>query len=172
MAADTIRVILTRELRAVAREVDAYPSDDHLWRLVPGLPNSGGTLALHLAGNLEHYVGAVLGATGYVRDRDAEFATRALPRAEVRARVARAAAAVDETLGKLTAEQLEAEYPEPVRGRRVRTRDFLVHLVAHLGYHLGQLDYHRRMQAPGTGGIDAISILELPEPADRDQSSR
>ncbi|HUG39484.1 MAG TPA: DinB family protein [Longimicrobiales bacterium] len=163
MVAARIRNVLVRELGAVAREVAAYPSDELLWREVPGLPNPGGTLALHLAGNLEHYVGAVLGGTGYVRDRDAEFATRGLTRAEVRARVEAAAAAVDRSLTSATGAQVEGEYPEMVAGQRVRTADFLVHLVSHLGYHLGQLDYHRRMVAPDTGGVGTISLAALPD---------
>src|SRR5690606_19080291 len=64
--------LILRELRAMRREVDAYPNDGAPWRLLQGLPNSGGTLVLHCAGNLQHYVGAVLGVTRYVPDRPAE----------------------------------------------------------------------------------------------------
>lgn len=163
MRPELIRNVLLRDLRAVAREVEAYPDDELLWRAVPGLPNSGGTLALHLAGNLQHYIGAVLGRTGYVRDRDAEFSSRDLPRATVRAAIDAAVEAVDVSLAALTAEQLEAPYPERVVGRTVGTADFLVHLVAHLGYHLGQLDYHRRMVSPEAEAIGAISLRDLPE---------
>lgn len=161
MRADTIRTVLLRELRAVAREVAAYPSDELLWKEVPGLPNPGGTLALHLAGNLSHYVGAALGGTGYVRDRDAEFATRGLTRAQVQARLEAASAAVAASLDGLADDRLDVEYPEVVAGRRVRTADFLVHLVSHTGYHLGQLDYHRRMVAPQTGSAATISLAEM-----------
>jgi uncharacterized damage-inducible protein DinB len=112
---------------------------------------------------LEHYVGAVLGGSGYVRDREAEFANRGAGRAELRARVGSATAAVDAALAELTSAACDEPYPEVVVGRRVRTGDFLVHLVAHLGYHLGQLDYHRRTVAPGSPGVGAIALAELPE---------
>ncbi|MBW3553893.1 MAG: DUF1572 domain-containing protein [Gemmatimonadetes bacterium] len=158
-----IRRVLARELRTVRREVEAYPDDELLWREVPGLPNSGGTLALHLAGNLQHYIGAVLGGTGYVRDRDAEFADRGLTRAEVSGRVQAAIDAVESSLARLAPEQATGQYPEAVLGRTVRTADYLVHLVAHLGYHLGQLDYHRRMVTPGADGVGAIALAELSE---------
>lgn len=173
MRPELIRNVLLRDLRAVAREVEAYPDDELLWRAVPGLPNSGGTLALHLAGNLQHYVGAVLGGTDYVRDRDAEFSSRGLTRGAVQAHVDAAVEAVDTSLTTLTAEQLEAPYPELVVGRAVGTADFLVHLVAHLGYHLGQLDYHRRMVSPDAEAIGAIALAELPEhrPTDTDARS-
>jgi uncharacterized damage-inducible protein DinB len=161
MSAETIRSILLRDLRALAREVDAYPSDDLVWRIAPGISNSAGTLVLHLTGNLEHFIGAVLGGTGYVRDRDAEFALRDLTRAELHRSIDSAAGAVDVALARLSPEQWQAPYPIPVAGHRVGTADFLVHLATHLAYHLGQIDYHRRMLVPGSNTIDAMSIGEL-----------
>ncbi len=158
-----IRTVLARDLRAVAREVDAYHDDETLWRTAPGIPNSAGTLALHLAGNLEHFIGAVLGRTGYVRDREAEFATRDLTRAEVRRRIEAAAKSVDATLAQLAPEQWEGEYPVPVAGRKLGTAGFLAHLATHLAYHLGQIDYHRRMLVPDAATVDALSISELRE---------
>lgn len=161
MSAETIRSILLRDLRALAREVDAYPNDDLIWRIVPGISNPAGTLVLHLTGNLEHFLGAVLGGTGYLRDRDAEFALRDLTRAELHRSIDSAAGAVDVALAHLSPEQWQAPYPVPVGGRRLGTADFLVHLAAHLAYHLGQIDYHRRMLVPGSNTIDAMSIGEL-----------
>lgn len=158
-----IRVVLARDLRAVAREVEAYPDDEALWRTAPGITNSTGTLALHLAGNLEHFIGAVLGRTGYVRDREAEFGTRDLTRAELRRRIDAAAEAVDATLTQLSPEQYAAEYPVPVGGRKLGTADFLVHLATHLAYHLGQMDYHRRILVADPATVDALSISELRE---------
>ena len=134
-----------------------------LWRVTPGASNSGGTLVLHLLGNLEHFIGAVLGRTGYIRDRDAEFAARGLTRAELHRRIDAAAEAVDATLARLATDQYEAEYPVPVGGRKLATADFLVHLATHLAYHLGQLDYHRRMLVPDAGTVDAMSLAELPQ---------
>lgn len=163
MFSEIIRSILLRDLRALAREVDAYPSDDALWRAPPGISNSAGTLVLHLAGNLEHFIGAVLGGTGYVRDRDAEFATRGLTRAELRGRIEAAARSVDDTLARLAPAQVECEYPVPVAGRKLSTADFLTHLATHLAYHLGQIDYHRRVLATGSSTVDAMSISELRE---------
>lgn len=159
----TIRHVLARDLRALGREVKAYPDDDTLWRAAPGVTNSAGTLALHLAGNLEHFIGAVLGGTGYVRDRDAEFSTRDLTRGDVRGKVEAAAKSVDAALARLTPEQWHAEYPVPIGGRKLGTGAFLVHLATHLAYHLGQIDYHRRMVVADAGTVDAMSISDLPE---------
>ena len=152
---------IARELRAVRREVEAYPDDAALWRAVPGLPNAGGTLALHLAGNLRHYVGARLGGTGYVRDRDREFAARDVPRGEILAQLDAALADVTRVLPALDADALAREYPERFAGRAFATAEFVVHLGVHLAYHLGQLDYHRRAATGDGAGVGAVPLAEL-----------
>lgn len=160
-----IRTVLTRELRAIRRELEAYPDDASVWRVVPGLPNSGGTLALHVAGNIQHFIGAILGRDGYTRDRDAEFARRDVPRAELIAGLDAAMASVERTLreGGLSDSAIAAPYPEPIAKRAVSTQIFLVQLATHLAYHLGQLDYHRRAVTGNAQGVDAVSVRELPE---------
>lgn len=166
MITAAVAAILDRDLRGLRRELEAYPDDRTVWTELPGVPNSAGTLTLHLAGNLQHYIGATLGATGYVRDRPAEFARRDVPRAELLDQIERARAAVRSTLERLEPAALEREYPEAFAGARVRTGDFLVHLCAHLTYHLGQVDVHRRLAAGGGGGIGAVRAAEL-APAER-----
>lgn len=161
--APLLRLLVVRELRAVKRELEAYPDDASVWREIPGLPNTGGTLALHMAGNLQHFFGAILGKDGYKRDRDAEFARRGVPRTELYAELDRAIAAVERTLGALGADAFEKPYPEPIANRRVGTHDFAIHLASHLAYHLGQMDYHRRAVAGDRRGVDALSVRELPE---------
>jgi hypothetical protein len=158
-----LELLLTRELRAVKRELEAYPDDASVWRVIPGTPNTGGTLALHLAGNLQHFFGAILARDGYVRNRDAEFAKRDVPRAELLAGLDAAIASVGRTIAKLDAATLKRPYPEPIAKRTVDTETFLLHLSSHLAYHLGQIDYHRRAVSGDTKGIDAVSVRELPE---------
>lgn len=157
---DVLARLMVRDLRALAREIEAYPSEESLWTVPPGIANSGGTLALHLMGNLHHFIGAQLGRSGYRRDRDAEFTTRDATRAELGRAIEGTIAMVEATLPSLGEEQLAEPYPIEVAGVRVRTDDFLVHLAVHLGYHLGQVDYHRRLtSAPGTVGTMAIPEL-------------
>jgi hypothetical protein len=152
---------LLRDLRSLRLELEAFPDEHLLWALPPGLPNSSGTLALHLAGNLQHYIGAVLGQTGYVRDRDHEFAARDLSREALLAQIAQAEAAIRSTLPGLTEEQLSQEYPEPIRGHFLETREFLLQLAVHLAYHLGQVSYHRRLVTGNAQGVGALSAAEL-----------
>lgn len=160
---DTTSVILRRELAAVRRSVEAYPDDESLWAERPGFPNAGGTLSLHVAGNIRHYVGAVLGRSGYVRDRDAEFSRRGVPRAVVVAEIEEARTAVERALGALSDDALSAPYPQDISGRTVSTADFLVHLATHLAFHLGQLDYHRRAVTGDRRSIDAVASAALPQ---------
>jgi hypothetical protein len=160
LAAD-LAAILDRELRSLRRELEAYPDERQIWQAVPGLANTAGTLALHLAGNLQHYVGARWGGTGYVRNRDAEFGRRDVPRAELIAEIERARAALAAGLGAVRPQELDAEFPELIGGCRVRTGDFLVHTAVHFAYHLGQVDSHRRVVTGSGEGVGAVRAAEL-----------
>lgn len=159
--AELIGGILVRDVRAVQRELAAYDSDAAVWTLPASIPNSAGTLALHLAGNLRHFIGAVLGHTDYVRDRAAEFSRRDVPRAELISQLERAIADIGATLSRLTEAQLVATYPETVGGNHVSTLDWLIHLATHVTYHLGQIDYHRRLATGNAASIGAVSPAEL-----------
>lgn len=157
-----IAALLVREIETLRRTIAAYPDTQTLWARPPGTPNSAGTLALHLAGNLRHYVGAVLGGTGYVRDRPAEFATRDLPAAALDAQLADTVAVIQRILPTIDARQLDAEFPEAVGGHRVRTQAFLVHLLSHCAYHVGQADYHRRLVTGDPHGVQALASAGIP----------
>jgi len=158
---NTIKVMMLRELRALDREIAAYPDDESPWQTPPGISNSAGNLALHMAGNLRHFVGHTLAGSSYIRNRDAEFTQKNLPRSELRAVVAGAIAELDAAFDKITDEQLDSEFPLPVMENRFRTSDFLIHLAVHLSYHLGQLDYHRRLVTGSAETVNTVSPREL-----------
>lgn len=143
----SLATVLGRELERMALQIEAYPDDAGVWRLEGSVKNSPGTLALHAAGNLNAYVGAVLGGTGYVRDRDAEFGDRDVPREEVVRRLREARAMVEEVLSPLDDATLLEPYPgpSPPQFGPMTTAAFLIHLTWHLGWHEGQMDYHRRI---------------------------
>lgn len=152
---------LLRELDALRREIEAYPNEDLIWSLPPGAPNSAGTLTLHLSGNLQHYVGALLGGTGYVRDRDAEFATRDVSRPDLLEHIVAAEQAIRSVLPELAESTLDEPFPEQMRGVTVSTRQALLQLAVHLAYHLGQVDFHRRLLTGDAKGVDAMSAVAL-----------
>src|SRR5262245_43363308 len=153
-----LQTLISRELDALAREVRQYPDDGSLWKAVPGCPNTGGNLTLHLVGNLRHFIGAELGNTGYVRNRDAEFATRGgITRDELLKLIASARTAVPATLSTLDPAVLGRIHDAP-GNRKIETGLWLMHLAVHLGYHLGQIDYHRRAATGDTSSVDALPL--------------
>jgi hypothetical protein len=167
MMRQALRTLLLRDLDSFRREVELYPDDTVLWGTLPGVSNAGGNLALHAAGNLLHFVGTVLGGTGYVRNRDAEFSRKAGTRAEVVSELSRAHEVVGAVLDRLTDEDLARPYPELVNKRRFRTGDFLLHLSTHLAFHLGQAGYLRRVLTGDATSSGAVSntVLASVEPA-------
>jgi len=158
---DDVRRVLTRELDALAREVELFPDDDVLWKTLPGVTNSAGNLALHACGNLNHFVGAVLGGTGYARNRPAEFATRSGRREDVARRLRETAEVVAGTLARVPESALDAPYPEPHDGVQIPCRRFLLHLCVHLAFHLGQAGYLRRALTGDARTSGAVSLKAL-----------
>lgn len=145
---DHLHALLQRDLAAFTKEVEAFPDDAGLWATRPGVTNAAGNLALHVAGNLQFFVGNILGGTGYVRDRDREFNQRSGTREDVLKELGKARDVVDTVLPRLTDEDLVREFPFTMEGKRFRTDVFLLRLGVHLAYHLGQANYLRRLIHP------------------------
>ncbi len=162
LAADLL-LLFRRDLRCLVREVELFPDDATLWRTLPGIANSAGNLALHVAGNLQHFVGAVLGGTGYVRQREREFAKREGSRASVIAELEAAIAAVETGLAAQTEASLAAPFPVPLGGHRLSTRRCLLHLETHLAFHLGQAGYLRRALTGDASSAGGMAIQDLAE---------
>ena len=158
---ESIRAIMLRELRTLQKELEAYQNEEAIWTLEPGIANSTGTLVLHLAGNLQSFVGAVLGNSGYVRDRRAEFERRDVSKAELLAELERTIEAVDATLTTLSDETMTQSFPLTFGELQIRTDDFLNHLATHLAFHVGQIDYHRRLVTGDPTSIGPVAIPEL-----------
>jgi uncharacterized damage-inducible protein DinB len=138
--------LFERDIQRLYNEIQSYTSEQALWVLPPmTIHNSAGNLALHLCGNLNHFIGATLGNTGYVRDRDSEFSTKDVPKAELLSAIENTKSAVITALEGLNDEQLNEDYPFEPLGYRMTTDYFLIHLSGHLNYHLGQINYHRRL---------------------------
>lgn len=161
MYADWTARVMMRDLESLTDQLNDYQDEADIWQLVPGVANSAGTLALHLAGNIQYYIGALLGGTGYVRDRKAEFATRDVSRAELLEQIDAARAALRQTVSRIDTGTLDSAYAIEVAGTSLSTGQFLLHLAAHLAYHLGQVDYHRRFVTGSgpVGGMQSIPAL-------------
>lgn len=145
MLIQTLKTLFRRDLERLRHEIDLYKDESKLWYMEKGIANSAGNLCLHLIGNLNTYIGAELGKTGYVRHRELEFSLKDIPKAELLKKIDETMTIVDQALDTVTTEQLEEEYPILVFDNMTSTGYFLVHLTTHLTYHLGQINYHRRL---------------------------
>lgn len=145
MLTQTLKSLFTRDLKRLKVEIESYRNEANLWLLEPDIANSAGNLCLHLIGNLNTYIGATLGGTNYVRNRPLEFSAKNIPKKELITKIEETIIVVVQTLDKISQEAIEAEYPLLVFDERTSTEFFLVHLTTHLTYHLGQINYHRRL---------------------------
>jgi len=134
-----------RDLRRLTQELEAFPSQESLWGRLPGIANCAGHLFLHLEGNQREYIGRQLGGVAYRRERDLEFSLPPISKADLMARIAPLVELIPGIVQALPLEVLDAPYPEEVNGQVISTRQFLIHLIGHLNYHLGQIDYLRRV---------------------------
>jgi uncharacterized damage-inducible protein DinB len=139
--------VFERDLKKLETEIKQYPDDSSLWKVAGEINNSAGNLCLHLCGNLQNYIGALLGNTGYQRNRPLEFSAKDLSKEKLLEEIDRTKHAVITTLEKLDMKSLDQRYPEESLGYPMTTGFFLIHLFGHFGYHLGQINYHRRLVA-------------------------
>lgn len=141
----SVKELMARDLAKLKLEISSYKSENFIWKLEGEIKNTAGNLCLHLCGDLQHYIGAVLGQSGYVRNRDAEFSTRDISRETLVKEIETTLQIVEKTLAILNPAMIDQPYPEVVLGKPTTTGFFLIHLAGHLNYHLGQINYHRRL---------------------------
>jgi len=145
MNGQIISLLLQRDLEKLKQELLQYRDENMIWKIVPGISNSAGNLCLHLVGNLNIYIGAELGQSGYIRNREQEFSQKDIQRDELIRKIENTILVVAKVLQHLPDEALAQEYPLLVLKEKTSTGYFLTHLAVHLGYHLGQINYHRRI---------------------------
>jgi hypothetical protein len=145
-----LAALFSRDLTRLIQELRAFPSDETLWERAPGVKNSAGNLVLHLEGNLREYVGRQLGQVAYSRARDREFALTGVSRDDLVQRMEQVRALVVKVVSQLSDRELAESYPERVLETTLSAHDFLVHLDGHLNFHLGQIDYLRRILTEGS----------------------
>lgn len=145
MVISALLELFKRDLNILSVEINSYSDETNLWITNADIKNSPGNLCLHLCGNLQHFIGAVLGNSGYVRDRDAEFSNKNVPKEELLISIDNTKEVVLNVLESLSEDQLANDYPIEVFKKKMSTIYFLIHLHSHLNYHLGQINYHRRL---------------------------
>ena len=137
--------LYTRDLNKLKEELSLYTDESTIWKTEPNIANSAGNLTLHLIGNLNHFIGATLGGTEYIRDRDAEFAEKNIARHTLIDDIDRTIGVLIDVLGSLSNTDLDKEFPLQIKDKKDSTGNMLIHLFGHLAYHLGQINYHRRL---------------------------
>ncbi len=145
MLTQTLQKLYIRDLNKLKQELELYVNEAVIWKTEKQIANSAGNLCLHLVGNLNTYIGATLGKTGYIRNRDLEFSQKDVARKELIEKVEATIRMIEEVLPTVSEATIQQEYPILVLAEKTTTEYFLVHLAAHLGYHLGQVNYHRRL---------------------------
>ena len=145
MLIQTLQALFTRDLSKLKTEIELYQNEKAIWAIEKSIANSAGNLCLHLVGDLNTFIGAVLGNTNYIRNRELEFSAKNIPRDELTQMIGDTIAVVYISLENLTAEQISSDYPLVVFESKTSTEYFLLHLATHLSYHLGQINYHRRL---------------------------
>ena len=145
MLKESLLEIFERDLNKLKDEISLYKDENSLWIVKKEISNSAGNLCLHLMGNLNHFIGAVIGETGYVRDRENEFTAKNVSAKVLINYIENTIEIVKHTLENLSSEDLEKDFPQQKHGKIVKTDFMLLHLIAHFNYHLGQINYHRRL---------------------------
>ena len=145
MLVQELRKVFLKDLEKLREEISLYKKEPNIWRIEKNIANSAGNLCLHLVGNLNTYFGATLGKTGYIRNRDLEFSQKNVPQKELVVMVENTITMLDKVMRSMADEELEEEYPLLVLKEKTSTGYFLFHLSSHMGYHLGQINYHRRL---------------------------
>ena len=141
----SITTLFERDLNRLIKEIQSYEDEKDIWRIKEGISNSAGNLALHLMGNLNHFVGATLGNTGYLRDREKEFSDKNVPQKKLIEDIDDTIVVVRTALKNLSKDDLEKDFPHSFNNTISSTEFVLLHLLGHLNYHLGQINYHRRL---------------------------
>lgn len=145
MLIETLKLVFTRDLKRLRKEIESYKNEESLWTTEGSISNSAGNLCLHLVGNLNTYIGKEIGKTDYIRNRDLEFSLKNVSRDELLQKIDNTIQVVNESLAKLDEHSLANDYPVLVFEEKTSTEYLLVHLATHLTYHLGQINYHRRL---------------------------
>jgi hypothetical protein len=145
MLIETVKFLFNRDLLKLKQEIESYNDQNKLWYVEKGISNSAGNLCLHLIGNLNHFIGSTLGNTSYVRNRELEFSQKNVPVDELVKSINNTIVVIENTFSKLSDDILNEDFPLLYNNQRVSTMLMLTHLLTHLGYHLGQINYLRRL---------------------------
>ncbi len=145
MGIDSIKALFKRDIIKLKNEIELYKIEDNLWKIDSEIKNSGGNLCLHLIGNLRTYIGDNVGKFSYERNREKEFLDKNILQKELIKMIDETYQIVENSLSMIDSEKLNEDFPVII-WEEVKSIDYtLMHLLTHLNYHIGQINYHRRV---------------------------
>ncbi|MFH6968795.1 DUF1572 family protein [Flavobacterium sp. FlaQc-28] len=144
MKTKKIKTLYERDLRKLKNEISLYTSENKLWITDKEITNSAGNLCLHLIGNLNHFIGNILGKAEYIRNREEEFSEKNVSKIDLLNSIDETMQIIKDSLKLMNNKQLEEDYPVLKFEEEESVEFLLIHLLLHLNYHLGQINYHRR----------------------------
>jgi hypothetical protein len=145
MTNSEIAGLYERDLRKLIEEINLFEREENLWKTLGSIKNSAGNLALHIIGGLNFLIGATLAHTGYVRNRDQEFINKSVEKNLLVEQLEELIPMICKTLFALTPQQMESPYPRFFDKENATISYVLSQLLLHLNYHLGQVNYLRRV---------------------------
>lgn len=135
----------TRNFQTSAKKIHGLIdplTEEQIWTKPYPYGNSIGNLVLHLTGNLNFYLGAEIGGTGYVRNRPLEFAeTSRIAKNELLDRFDEAIAIVAMVLQKQTENDWGKAYSAKGLEEIGDRLSMILQCAAHLYHHTGQMMY-------------------------------
>jgi hypothetical protein len=141
---NTFAALYELQLGKLKDEVNNFKDEANLWKKADGITNTAGNLVLHLLGNLNLCIGTNIGHTGYVRNRELEFSATGVTRAELVDSIESLTDVIKISLENISDERLNEQYVLEMHGQH-STRFYLGYFYGHLNYHLGQINYLRRI---------------------------
>ncbi|WP_158009618.1 DinB family protein [Tenacibaculum todarodis] len=145
MNKDEIITFFERDLNRLTAELELYKKEENMWLTEKHISNSAGNLTLHIIGNLHTFIGKEIGKTNYVRNRPLEFNQKNVSRLVLIESIKNTLKMIKKALSPLSEEDLKKDYTLLKFSKTESVEYLLVHLTTHLTYHLGQINYHRRL---------------------------
>jgi uncharacterized damage-inducible protein DinB len=145
MMVSILKKMFLRDLGKLKTEIELYQDEQKIWLVEKQITNTAGNLCLHLLGSLNAFIGTELAGTGYIRNRDLEFSSGIVSRAGLLTSIDETTRMITFAFESLTDARLAEEFPKLVLNEKVTTGYLLTHMITHLNYHLGQINYHRRL---------------------------
>lgn len=137
--------LFQRGIDKLIEEINLFKKEKNIWKIKETTKNTAGNLTLHLLGNLNHFIGRTLGHTDYIRKRQDEFSIKAIPREKLVTDLILLKETIKNSLEKISIEDIKKEFPLKIKEEVLTVELMLIFLLNHFNYHLGQVNYLRRL---------------------------